>query len=152
LSRSNEVPVSIDETDLEELLNQLAEGRSDETESEYGDDNPTTTEGIQVREGVEIGSILQLGRHKIMCGDSTVEANVRELLGDRLVDLIHADPPYGMGKESDGVLNDNLYQDKLDNFQMKWWMACRRLVKNNASAYISGVTLKTCGGCGIVAG
>jgi hypothetical protein len=25
-------------------------------------------------------------------------------------ELLHADPPYGMGKEKDGVLNDNLYK------------------------------------------
>lgn len=85
-----------------------------------------------------MGEIWSLGRHKLCCGDSTIEKNVRALLGDRMASLIHADPPYGMGKEKDGVLNDNLYRDKLDDFQMKWWKACRGSVADNASAYIWG--------------
>jgi DNA modification methylase len=43
-----------------------------------------------------------------------------------------------MGKEKDGVENDNLYDDKLDAFQMQWWKAVRRYLKDNASAYIWG--------------
>jgi DNA modification methylase len=36
------------------------------------------------------------------------------------------------------VLNDNLYKDKLDRFQMEWWTAFRPYLTNNASAYIWG--------------
>lgn len=57
--------------------------------------------------------------------------------GEKAV-LVHADPPYGMGKEKDGVLNDNLYSDKLDAFQMDWWRAFRPHLEDNASAYIWG--------------
>ena len=52
--------------------------------------------------------------------------------------LIIADPPYGMGKEKDGVANDNLYGPKLDAFQMEWWSAFRPALTDNASAYIFG--------------
>jgi len=92
----------------------------------------------KVESRVKPGEIWQLGRHKIACGDSTVESNVRALLGDRLAVLCHADPPYGMGKEKDGVMNDNLYREKLDVFQMKWIKACRKNVENNSSFYIWG--------------
>jgi DNA modification methylase len=87
---------------------------------------------------VKLGEIWQLGRHKIACGDSTIESNVKALLGDNLAVLVHADPPYGMGKEKDGVMNDNLYRDKLDNFQMLWIKACRKKVEDNGSFYIWG--------------
>ena len=40
-------------------------------------------------------------------------------------DCLLADPPYGMGKENEGVLNDNLYGGKLDAFLMECWRACR---------------------------
>jgi len=43
-----------------------------------------------------------------------------------------------MGKEKDGVQNDNLYADKLDAFQMAWWRAFRPHTDDNASAYIWG--------------
>jgi DNA modification methylase len=52
--------------------------------------------------------------------------------------MIHADPPYGMGKEADGVANDNLYKDKLDDFQMKWWRVWRPFLADNGSVYIWG--------------
>lgn len=54
------------------------------------------------------------------------------------VDLFLTDPPYGMGKESEGVANDNLYREKLDAFLMSSWKAARPLLKFNASAYIWG--------------
>ncbi|MEG4149603.1 DNA methyltransferase, partial [Microcoleus sp. Pol12B5] len=98
LSKYDEIPVSIGESNLEELLSQLAQGGDNEPEPEYGEDDPTVPEGIQVREGVELGSIWALGRHRIMCSDSTVEENVRELLGDRFDDvgMVWADAPYGI--------------------------------------------------------
>jgi DNA modification methylase len=52
--------------------------------------------------------------------------------------LLHADPPYGMGKENEGIANDNLYREKLDRFQMDWWEAWRPVIEDNGSAYIWG--------------
>jgi DNA modification methylase len=43
-----------------------------------------------------------------------------------------------MGKEKDGIENDNLYREKLDRFQMQWWRACRPCIADNGSAYIWG--------------
>ena len=127
---------------LNELLEQLGKGESFGV-TEQGEENEEEIAELldkvdEIESRVKLGEIWQLGRHKICCGDSTIEGNVRALLGDRMASLIHADPPYGMGKEKDGVLNDNLYRDKLDDFQMKWWRACRGNVADNASAYIWG--------------
>ena len=127
---------------LNELLEQLGKGESFGV-TEQGEENEEEVAELldkvdEIESRVKLGEIWQLGQHKICCGDSTIEKNVRALLGDRIASLIHADPPYGMGKEKDGVLNDNLYRDKLDDFQMKWWKACRGNVADNASAYIWG--------------
>ena len=87
---------------------------------------------------VALGDIWQLGEHRLMCADSTNPDNVAKLLDGKKAQLLHADPPYGMGKEGDGVQNDNLYADKLDKFQMDWWKAWRPALEENASAYIWG--------------
>jgi DNA modification methylase len=79
-----------------------------------------------------------LGRHRVMCGDSTDPLDVAKLMDGQQAHLVHADPPYGMGKEKEGVANDNLYGPKLDAFQMAWWRAYRPHVRDNASAYIWG--------------
>lgn len=84
------------------------------------------------------GDIWILGNHRLMCGDSTSIDDVEKLMNGEKADLLHADPPYGMGKEGDGVANDNLYNDKLDNFQMEWWTTFRTFLSDKASAYIWG--------------
>lgn len=84
------------------------------------------------------GDIWELGDHRVMCGDSCDDDDVRDLMNGETALLIHADPPYGMGKQSDGVLNDNLYKEKLDDFQMLWWNAFRQYTAANGSAYIWG--------------
>jgi DNA modification methylase len=84
------------------------------------------------------GDLWLLGPHRLLVGDSTNPADVRAVVGDASVTLIHADPPYGMGKEADGVANDNLYGSKLDAFQMQWWRAWLPFLADNGSAYIWG--------------
>jgi DNA modification methylase len=85
-----------------------------------------------------LGDVWLLGRHRLMCGDSTSIDAVERLMDGQKAALLHADPPYGMGKEGEGVANDNLYQDKLDAFQIEWWTTFRRVLEDNASAYIWG--------------
>ncbi len=85
-----------------------------------------------------LGDLWQLGEHRVLCGDSTSSEAVARLMAGRTACLLHADPPYGMGKEADGVLNDNLYREKLDAFQLLWWSAFRPHLADNGSAYIWG--------------
>lgn len=42
------------------------------------------------------GDLWQLGRHRLLCGDARLEADVARLAGDRRVDLIFTDPPYNV--------------------------------------------------------
>ncbi len=84
------------------------------------------------------GDLWLLGEHRVLCGDSTKAEDVARLMDRKRAELCHADPPYGMGKESEGVANDNLYASKLDAFQMEWWRAFRPHLVDNASAYVWG--------------
>lgn len=92
----------------------------------------------QRRTSIKAGDVLELGRHTLICGDTTAPEVVRRVAGARALTLLHADPPYGMGKEAEGIANDNLYEAKLDAFQMLWWQAWAPLCAENASAYIWG--------------
>lgn len=85
-----------------------------------------------------LGDVWILGDHRLMCGDSTDSKAVKTLMNGEKADLLHSDPPYGMGKEKDGVKNDNLYAEKLDKFQMKWWGLFRQHLTENAGVYIWG--------------
>lgn len=93
----------------------------------------------EIKESVtQLGDLWFLGEHRLLCGDATKSKDVEKLMGEEKAELLHADPPYGMGKEKDGVINDNLYNEKLDEFQMKWWREIRKYLVDNASAYIWG--------------
>ena len=84
------------------------------------------------------GDMWLMGGHRAMCGDSLSVDAVAKLCGDERARLLHADPPYGMGKQAAGVQNDNLYREKLDAFQMEWWQTYRTFLHDNAAAYMWG--------------
>ena len=41
-------------------------------------------------------NIVQLGNHRLMCGDATKAEDIERLIGDDKIDLVLTDPPYGM--------------------------------------------------------
>lgn len=45
------------------------------------------------------GQIYKLGRHRLMCGDSTKEEDVQKLMGGVKADLVFTDPPYNLQTE-----------------------------------------------------
>ena len=47
------------------------------------------------------GDIWLLGRHRLMCGDSTREEDIEVLIARNKVDMIFTDPPYGMNLDTD---------------------------------------------------
>lgn len=47
----------------------------------------------------KLGDIWQLGRHRLMCGDSTDTETVEKLLDGAVIDLVMTDPPYGINAE-----------------------------------------------------
>lgn len=85
------------------------------------------------------GDIWQLGRHRLMCGDSTDKATVELLMDGNKADMVFTDPPYGMKKEADGVLNDNLNYDDLLEFNKKWIPLTFANTKENGSWYCWGI-------------
>jgi DNA modification methylase len=84
------------------------------------------------------GDLWLLGDHRLVCGDCRDSTVMARLMDGDLADELFADPPYGMGKEKDGIVGDNQYGPKLDQFQSEWWRAVRPHLKSTAAAYIWG--------------
>ena len=45
---------------------------------------------------MQYGEIVELGRHRLMCGDATKAEDVHKLVAGERVNLVLTDPPYGM--------------------------------------------------------
>jgi 16S rRNA G966 N2-methylase RsmD len=68
------------------------------------DDVPEVTEEVTSK----AGDIWLLGKHRVMCGDSTSATDIDLLMNGIKPDLIHTDPPYGMNAVTkSGVLSKN---------------------------------------------
>jgi DNA modification methylase len=49
----------------------------------------------------KLGDIWELGKHRLLCGDSTVKENIELLLDGNKADMVFTDPPYGMNLDTD---------------------------------------------------
>lgn len=66
----------------------------------------------------KLGQVYQLGRHRLMCGDSTVEADVIRLMNGWHVNMVLTDPPYNVDYEGAAgkIQNDNMSGEKFREF------------------------------------
>ena len=105
---------------------------------EVSDDPPTAKRG----------DVWQLGRHRLMCGDSTSADDVQTLTGGVQIDLFLTDPPYGVdytGKTKDAlkIENDNRSDDEFVSFLSDAFNAADGVMKPGAVFYIWHAILKT---------
>lgn len=87
------------------------------------------------------GQIYQLGRHRLMCGDSTKEADVAKLMDGALADLFITDPPYNVdytGGTADQlkILNDNMAEDEYLSFLRTAFHAADSFLRPGGAFYI----------------
>ena len=81
--------LGFDLTELEKML-------LDEPVETEGETDPDAAPEVQ-EESVSVpGEIYRLGRHLLMCGDSTREDNVSKLMNGQKADMAFTDPPYGV--------------------------------------------------------
>lgn len=85
------------------------------------------------------GDVYLLGRHRIMCGDSTNPEMVKTLLNGNKADMIFTDPPYNVNYEgSDGqsIQNDNMGNEEFYNFLLSVYKNMFDSIKEGGSIYV----------------
>lgn len=90
------------------------------------------------------GDIWKIGRHRVICGDST-DINVYEnLLEDKKVNLVCTDPPYmvDLDSASGKIKNDNLKDKEAYEFLLGAFNNFKESMSNDASIYIFYATTK----------
>lgn len=93
----------------------------------------------EVEERAKAGDLWKIGEHLLLCGDSTSAQHIERLMGGAKADLVFTDPPYGMKKESEGVLNDNLNYDALLDFNREWIPLSFEYLKDTGCWYCWGI-------------
>ena len=106
------------EWDLDILSDELAELDLRDFDFDFGIDGDEEETEIVEDEAPEVdedsepiaklGDIWQLGRHRLVCGDSTDKATVELLMDGKKADMVFTDPPYGI----DVVQGDKIGGDK----------------------------------------
>jgi len=85
--------------------------------------------------------IWMLGKHRVMCGDSTSIDDLKKLCSDREVDMWLTDPPYnvayeGKTKEAMKIKNDEMGDDQFRQFLRDAYTAADAVMKSGAVFYI----------------
>jgi site-specific DNA-methyltransferase (adenine-specific) len=125
--------LGFDADELNALINpvELTDGLTDEDAVPDVPDEPIT----------KLGDIYQLGKHRLMCGDSTSITAMETLCDGQLVDMWLTDPPYNVayeGKTKDAltIQNDSMSDDLFREFLRDSYVTADTVMKQGAVFYI----------------
>ena len=96
------------------------------------DDDFDVDEELKKPSFTKAGDVWTLGRHRLVCGDSTKKETYDTLMDDIKANLVITDPPYNVNYEgsagkikNDNMANDAFYQFLLDAFTNCWYLITR---------------------------
>ena len=126
------------------------EEASEEEQPSEDDDFDEEKDSIECR--VKKGEIWQLGKHRLMCGDSSNQEDVKKLMDGELADMVFTDPPYGVaigdknkalnsvipsGRCSKNIDNDTLSANELYPLLVSAMTNCRENCKDDAIYFVT---------------
>jgi len=122
--------------DLDALIDELA-GTTEP--AELLTDPDEVPEEVETR--CKAGDLWILGRHRLLCGDSTKADDVARLMDGALADLYLTDPPYNIGYEGGSKKRDSIQNDLMDKstfrmFLFSVYTNAFDAMKDGASFYI----------------
>ena len=84
------------------------------------------------------GDIWTLGRHRLICGDSTKAETYDLLMGSTKANLVITDPPYNVNYEGSAgkIKNDNMADEAFYNFLLDAYTQMHSAMADDASIYV----------------
>lgn len=66
----------------------------------------------EVKTDIVLGDYFEIGKHRLLCGDSTKIETFKKLFGEQLADLVVTDPPYNVAYEGKTKAKLKIENDK----------------------------------------
>ena len=84
------------------------------------------------------GDVWTLGRHRLICGDSTKSETIETLMNGIKANLVITDPPYNVNYEGTAgkIKNDNMADDAFYNFLLDSFKNAINVMADDASIYV----------------
>ena len=84
------------------------------------------------------GDVWSLGRHRLVCGDSTKAETYDLLMGGVKANLVITDPPYNVNYEGSAgkIKNDNMADEAFYNFLLDAYTQMHSAMADDASIYV----------------
>lgn len=84
------------------------------------------------------GDVWLLGRHRLVCGDSTKEETYTTLMKGEQANLVVTDPPYNVNYQGTAgkIKNDNLQNDQFYTFLLSAFTCMEKAMAKDASIYV----------------
>lgn len=137
---------AFDPEDLQQLLEDLG---AEQLPTIMGDPDDVPE---QVPAKTVPGDVWLLGKHRLLCGDSTSPTDLERLMAGKQADMVWTDPPYGVDiqerdmaqaevrgrrKDGKGVMNDHLKGEELYRFLSESLGNAHRLTKPGGAWYVA---------------
>lgn len=108
-------------------------------EMEIADDDYTPSDEKYIETDIKYGDVIQLGKHRLMCGDSTILTDVKTLTDKKEMDMLLTDPPYNVdytGGTGLKIINDKMEDGKFLNFLVDLFRSADSVLKKGGVFYI----------------
>ena len=110
----------------------------------FDDGNETEDDGFNVEEELKrpvfskAGDVWTLGRHRLICGDSTKAETYETLMEGKKANLVVTDPPYNVNYEGSAgkIKNDNMASEKFFDFLFDAFSNMEKVMADDASIYV----------------
>ena len=86
----------------------------------------------------QLGDVWTLGRHRVVCGDSTLPETYAQLMEGRKANLVLTDPPYNVDVEETAgkIKNDNMSDADFYKFLFAMFVNVEQNMEQDASIYV----------------
>lgn len=121
--------LGFDNAELNKLLGGMEDVKDDDFDVDAELQKPAITRP---------GDLWLLGKHRLVCGDSTKAETFELLMDGKLANLVVTDPPYNVNYEGTAgkIKNDNMADDKFYQFLLDAFTLTEKVMARDASIYV----------------